>query len=80
MTIDERKECFISKAIEKWGDLYDYSNVRYVNARTKVEIVNKENGRRFWITPDLHLRCGGGRQDEHKEYGYWNDKDKCLLK
>ena len=78
MTIDERKECFIRKAIEKWGDLYDYSNVRYVNARTKVEIVNKENGRRFWITPDLHLRCGGGRQDEHKEYGYWNDKDKCL--
>ena len=41
MTIDERKECFIRKAIEKWGDLYDYSNVRYVNARTKVEIVNK---------------------------------------
>ena len=33
MTIDERKECFIRKAIEKWGDLYDYSNVRYVNAR-----------------------------------------------
>ena len=78
MTIDERKECFIRKAIEKWGDLYDYSNVRYVNARTKVEIVNKENGRKFLITPDLHLRCGGGRQDEHKEYGYWNDKERCL--
>lgn len=56
MTIDERKECFISKAIEKWGDLYDYSNVRYVNARTKVEIVNKENGRRFWITVYKNLR------------------------
>ena len=56
MTIDERKECFIRKAIEKWGDLYDYSNVRYINARTKVEIVNKENGRRFWITVYKNLR------------------------
>lgn len=77
MNLEGRKELFLRKARDKWGDMYDYSNVGYVNARTEVEIVNKENGRTFKIAPWLHLRYGGGRQDKHKECGYWNDKELC---
>lgn len=38
------RERFIEKAIKKHGDLYDYSNIDYVNGRTKIILNCKEHG------------------------------------
>ena len=55
---------FIDKAIEKYGDKFDYSKVQYVNVDTKVVITCPEHGE-FEQTPYKHLkgkhgckRCG----------------------
>ncbi len=54
---------FISKAINKHGDKYDYSKVNYINANTKINIICKEHGE-FTQTPGSHLvgrgcmKCG----------------------
>ena len=48
-------EEFVMKARSKYGDLYDYSNVRYVNSKEKVCIICPKHGE-FWMTPNSHLR------------------------
>jgi len=45
---------FISKATKIHGDRYDYSNVDYINAKTKVNIICKTHGE-FSQTPSNHL-------------------------
>lgn len=50
LTTDE----FIEKAIKIHGDFYDYSEVDYINTRTKVCIICPKHGR-FWQTPNSHL-------------------------
>ena len=53
-----KKEEFIKNGCEKHGDKYDYSKVKYVNARTKVCIICLEHGE-FWQRPYSHLGgCG----------------------
>ena len=52
------KEGFIKKAHEFHKDKYDYSNVNYVNNRTKVCIICPKHGE-FWQTPSSHLRGNG---------------------
>ena len=52
-------EYFISKAREIHGDRYDYSNVEYVNNKTKVRIICPEHGE-FWQTPEKHINLGHG--------------------
>ena len=49
---------FIKRAKEVHGNKYDYSKVKYVNAKTKICIVCKEHGD-FWQIPDSHLRGHG---------------------
>ena len=49
------KEEFIKKAREVHGDKYDYSNVDYINAKTKVCIICPEHGE-FWQEAKNHLR------------------------
>lgn len=50
---------FISKAQSRHlHETYNYSHVRYISAREKVEILCKEHGP-FWQTPNIHLRGGG---------------------
>lgn len=49
---------FIGKAQSVHGDKYDYSLVKYKNAKTKVKIICKEHGV-FEQTPDGHLRNNG---------------------
>ena len=46
---------FIKKARKLHGNKYDYSNVNYVNNRTKVCIVCPDHGE-FWQPPNDHLR------------------------
>lgn len=47
-------ESFISRAIEVHGDRYDYSESKYINARTKVEIGCRVHGK-FSQSSHLHL-------------------------
>lgn len=49
---------FVQKAREVHGDLYDYSEVEYVNAKTKVKIIDPIYGA-FFQTPSDHLRGRG---------------------
>lgn len=51
------QERFIEKAILKHGDLYDYSNIDYVNGQTKIILNCKEHGK-FTIIPAYHLQGG----------------------
>ena len=54
------KEEFIKRANEKHEGKYDYSNVKYEGAHTKVCIVCPKHGHgEFWQTPNSHIRgCG----------------------
>ena len=52
------KEEFIKKARKVHGDKYDYSKVKYVNARTKVCIICPKHGE-FWQNPADHLSGKG---------------------
>ena len=49
---------FIESAINKHGNLYDYSKVDYVHCDKKVCIVDPEFGE-FWQTPYQHLNSHG---------------------
>jgi len=51
-------EAFISRAVSKHGSQYDYSNVHYVNNRTKIEIICPNHGS-FFQTPNNHLTGNG---------------------
>ena len=51
-------EEFIEKARKVHGDKYDYSKVKYVNAKTKVCIICPEHGE-FLQTPNSHLSGQG---------------------
>jgi Zn finger protein HypA/HybF involved in hydrogenase expression/very-short-patch-repair endonuclease len=51
-------EEFIKKSVEVHGDLYDYKNVFYKNAKTNVEIICKKHGS-FYQSPTKHLSMQG---------------------
>lgn len=72
---------FIKKANEKHGDKYDYSEVEYVNSKTKIKVIcheKDENGIEhgpFYVEPSLHLhrgdgcpKCAGRNKYKDKEY------------
>jgi hypothetical protein len=52
--LDNRTKHFIEKSINKHKNLYDYTNVEYINAKTKIKIGCKLHGL-FEQTPDKHL-------------------------
>lgn len=52
------KSEFIKRAIEKHGDLYDYSKVVYVHIDHKVCIIDPDYGE-FWQSPYQHLNSHG---------------------
>lgn len=47
-------EQFISDAVKKYGNKYDYSKSKYTGANIKLEIICPEHGE-FWQTPAHHL-------------------------
>ena len=59
-SISQRKDVneFIENARKIHGDKYDYSNVNYVNCKTKVSIICPEHGE-FLMTPNSHLSGQG---------------------
>lgn len=56
--VKSNTKTFIRKAINLFGDEYDYSQVDYINARTKVDIACGIHGI-FSITPNGHLGGSG---------------------
>jgi hypothetical protein len=65
------KEQFIENAKNIHGDLYDYSLVRYVNARTKVKIICKQHGV-FEQIPYAHV--GQGTGCPNCKISHWEDE------
>ena len=59
MTLEEKKNRFIRKAVEKYGNKFDYSNVDYKQCDEKVCIICPEHWE-FWQTPNLHLNTKHG--------------------
>ena len=55
-----KQEDFIARLKEIHGSIYDYSEVKYVNAKTKVRLFCKKHNIWFEITPDslLSKKCG----------------------
>jgi len=51
-------EEFIKKSIEEHGDKYDYSNVKYVNSKTKIKIICRKHGEFYQRVYD-HCRGNG---------------------
>ena len=72
---DGKTKTFIRKALRKHGDKYDYSNVIYINNKTKVEIICRVEGHEsFQQTPHAHLNgqgcpiCGGSKKLTTREF------------
>ena len=59
-TSKHSREDFIAKASKVHNNIYDYSQVEYVNAHSKVRILCRDHGP-FEQTPDNHLRGGRGK-------------------
>lgn len=60
-TLESRKSTFLAKAQGAHGDLYDYSNVEYVNNTTPVAIGCRQHGI-YWQQPIHHADGGHGCQ------------------
>ena len=71
--MQDKLKIFIEKAKGKHGDKYDYSLVKYKNAKTKVKIICSEHGE-FEQVPDNHIRrsgcpkCGGSKKQTLEEF------------
>ena len=50
---------YINRCNEKHNYKYDYSKIRYINKRTKIEIICKVHGS-FWQEAGAHLHSGNG--------------------
>ena len=57
--ISDTQESFITKAIEKHGDRYDYSLVKYIKSSIKVKIKCNKCGSIFEQTPAMHIQGNG---------------------
>lgn len=56
---EKLKRDFIKKAIEKFGDIYDFSNTDYINHKTKTTIICKKHGEvEILPTSFLNSSCG----------------------
>lgn len=75
---------FLVKASKIWEQRWDYSEVEYTNATTKVKIICREHGP-FYQTPKKHLvgnvgcsKCNGQRMTTQefieKARGVWGDR------
>ena len=58
MTKRKTTEQFVKEARDVHGDKYDYSDVEYVNNKTKVKIICTEHGE-FWQYPYYHQKGVG---------------------
>lgn len=68
---------FIEECIKLYGEHYDYSKVNYVNAKTKVIIIDTERGEEFSVTPTTFLR-GNYKNEKNKTFERFLKKAKHL--
>lgn len=61
-SLEERKQEFIQKAKDKFGDKFDYSKVEYVNNSTKVCVICPEHGE-FMVAPTVFVNSKYGCSD-----------------
>jgi hypothetical protein len=66
-----RNKNWLSDFISIHGDLYDYSKVRYISNKEKVEIICKEHGS-FFMKPNAHINQKHGCYRCSRKY---NDKE-----
>lgn len=60
---------FIRRSKEKFGDKFDYSEVKYINHQTPITLICKEHGVKFNVTPNVHLNSRfGGCKECHDKY------------
>ena len=81
---ESRKNEFIKKSKEKFGDKFDYSKVEYVNATTPVILICKEHGE-FEMQPKSHLNSNTGciecsKQVQRKKKTLIDGKDRKQLR
>jgi len=55
-----KKNIFINKCINKFGNKYDYSKIKYINSLIKIEIKCNLHNNYFFQTPSEHLRGKNG--------------------
>ena len=84
-SVELRKSIFISKAIDKYGDKFDYSTVKYKSMHTKVDILCSIHGITR-TTPHDHLKsktgckeCGKLQQINVQSYSFLKFIDKAKL-
>ena len=80
---ERRRECeekhFVKKATNKFGDRYDYSEVKYVNTETPVSIIDKElNNEIFSVKPGSFLSSVNGRPDKVSSLTREEKKEKFI--
>ena len=56
----DRKEKFINKCELKFNNKFDYSEIDYINSKTKIKIRCKQHDYWFYQVPSDHLRCKKG--------------------
>ncbi len=71
------KDRFIEDATQLHGDIYDYSEVEYVNTHTPVTIICKSCGCKFLQQPANHL-CGNGCPECSTSGFRQSTKESCL--
>jgi len=60
---------FIEKSKNKFGDKFDYSEVKYVDSQTPITLICNEHNIKFSITPNQHLNTRfGGCKVCHTQY------------
>ena len=77
----EKQENFIKKVYQKFGDKFDFKDVKYVNLKTPVILYCKDhNNYRFETRPDVLLRSPCGCPlclEEHNKEIYQNNINKA---
>jgi hypothetical protein len=55
ITLNKTTNEFIRQSKEMWGDKFDYSITEYINANTKIKVIDKETGNIIEQLPNNHL-------------------------
>lgn len=56
---DKLKDIFLKKAYKRFGKIFDYSKLEYINCKTEVCIICPKHGE-FYTTPEEHLKLKYG--------------------
>ena len=75
-SVRKTTEEFINECIKKYHNKYDYSKAIYVNAHTKVCIINNETKEEVFVSPTVFLRNGCGDKRGWVDTKKWIERAK----